>query len=115
MSVDILVWNPAWSTSMRLLLLTLVLALTGSALAQVPTDVELQPVPGISGLNAPLGLKQAGDGSGRIFIVEQGGTVRIVDSEGNLASAPFIDIGGLVVSGGERGLLDIAFHPRHAS
>ena len=100
---------------MRLLLLTLGLILAGSAVAQVPTDVELQPVPGISGLTAPLGLKHAGDGSGRIFIVEQGGTVRIIDASGTLLTTPFVDVGSRVENSGERGLLDIAFHPAFES
>lgn len=84
--------------------------------AQVPADVRLEPVPGISGLSAPLGLKHAGDGSGRIFIVEQGGTVRVIDRDGNLLATPFVGLGNLVATdANERGLLDIAFHPQFAN
>ncbi|MFO7763270.1 MAG: PQQ-dependent sugar dehydrogenase [Wenzhouxiangellaceae bacterium] len=97
---------------MKALLLSLLLLTAAAVPAEVPPDVELVPVPGISGLNAPLGLKHAGDGSGRIFIVDQGGTVRVIDANGTLLGAPFIDLGDRVVSGGERGLLDIAFHPQ---
>ncbi|HKL53479.1 MAG TPA: PQQ-dependent sugar dehydrogenase, partial [Wenzhouxiangellaceae bacterium] len=97
-------------------LLVVALALLSTATpAQVPDDVSLEPVPGVTGLSAPLGLKHADDGSGRIFIVEQGGTVRVIDSAGNLLADRFVDISGLVLSGGERGLLDIAFHPGYAS
>jgi len=53
----------------------------------------------------------AGDGSGRLFIVEQIGRIRILQG-GVLLPAPFLDIRSLVVSGGERGLLSVAFHPQ---
>ena len=107
-------------------LLVIALALLSTAMpAQVPDDVSLEPVPGITGLSAPLGLKHAGDGSGRIFIVQQGerqpddsvedASVQVVDSNGDLLPTPFIDVSSLVTSGGERGLLDIAFHPEYAS
>ena len=62
------------------------------------------------GLNSPVYITDAGDGSGRLFIVEQVGRIRIVKG-GVLLPAPFLDIRGLVVSGGERGLLSVAFHP----
>jgi len=96
---------------MKASLLTLVLLTSKAVPAGIPPDVDLEAVPGVSGLSSPLGLKHAGDGSGRVFIVEQGGTVRIVDATGTLLAEPFIDIGDRAVSGGERGLLDIAFHP----
>ena len=53
----------------------------------------------------------AGDGSGRLFIVEQIGRIRILQN-GALLPASFFDIRSLVVSGGERGLLSVAFHPQ---
>jgi glucose/arabinose dehydrogenase len=92
----------------------LILALT-AARAQVPADVELVELPSVSGLSAPLGLTHAGDGSGRVFIVEQGGRVRVVDAAGNLIATPFVDLGNRTALSGERGLLDIAFHPDYAS
>lgn len=102
---------------MQYSLVPALLLLSISATAQTPADVELQPVPGISDLTvtAPLGLKHAGDGSGRLFIVEQGGRVRVIDSAGNLLVEPFIDISSSVACCGERGLLDIAFHPEYSS
>ena len=48
-----------------------------------------------------------------MFIVEQAGRVRIVEN-GKLLSTPFIDIAGKVKSGGEQGLLSVAFHPDYA-
>jgi glucose/arabinose dehydrogenase len=61
-------------------------------------------------LDAPVDVTTAADGSGRIFVVEQDGTIRIV-ADGRLAAEPFLDISDRVTSGGERGLLGLAFHP----
>lgn len=66
-----------------------------------------------AGLVQPLYVTHAGDGSGRLFIVEQGGRIRLL-SQGTLQSAPFLDISDLVLAGGERGLLGLAFHPDYA-
>ncbi len=63
-----------------------------------------------AGLQNPLYLTHAGDGSGRLFIVEQVGRIRIYKS-GRLQETPFLDIRELVSFGGERGLLSVAFHP----
>ena len=63
------------------------------------------------GLREPLGSAHAGDGSGRLFIVEQEGTVRIWKN-GKLSEKPFLDVRDRVVSGGEMGLLGLAFHPK---
>jgi len=97
---------------MKTLLVAALALLSTATPAQIPDDVSLETVPGITALSAPLGLKHAGDGSGRIFIVEQGGAVRIIDSEGNLVTTPFIDVSARVAGGFEQGLLDIAFHPQ---
>ncbi|GAB4170731.1 MAG: PQQ-dependent sugar dehydrogenase [Wenzhouxiangellaceae bacterium] len=99
----------------RLTLLALLMLSTGALIAQIPPDVTLDPVPGISGLSGPLGIKHAPDGSGRLFIVEQGGRVRIINSSGTLLATPFVDLGNQTTASGERGLLDIAFHPLFAS
>ena len=64
-----------------------------------------------SGLQSPVYLTDAGDGSGRLFIVEQTGRIRVVKN-GVLLPTPFLDIRSLVASGGERGLLSVAFHPQ---
>ena len=71
-------------------------------------NIELKLVAGE--LAEPLGLFHAGDGSGRIFIVEQPGTVRILKN-GKVLKKPFLDIRDRVTSGGEKGLLGLAFHP----
>ncbi|HVE64149.1 MAG TPA: PQQ-dependent sugar dehydrogenase [Mycobacteriales bacterium] len=63
-----------------------------------------------SGLRSPVAIAASPDGTGRIFIAEQGGRVRLITSSG-LAATPYVDITSRVSSGGERGLLGIAFHP----
>lgn len=63
----------------------------------------------VKGLNQPLGLFHAGDG--RLFIVEQGGTIWIWQN-GALLEKPFLDLRDRVTSGGEKGLLGLAFHPK---
>ena len=62
------------------------------------------------GLENPLFLTQTGDGSGRLFIVEQPGRIRVLEGH-TLLPPPFLDIIKQVLSGGERDLLGLAFHP----
>jgi glucose/arabinose dehydrogenase/putative cell wall-binding protein len=57
---------------------------------------------------APVGIESAGDGTDRLFIVEQGGRIRLVIA-GALLDAPFLDVSSKVSAGGERGLLGLAF------
>ena len=67
----------------------------------------------VGGLSAPLGVVNAGDGTKRLFVLEQRGTVRIIRGE-KLGSGFFLDLRGIVgglTAGGERGLLGLAFHP----
>lgn len=66
-----------------------------------------------TGLEAPAGIAHAGDGSGRVFIVEQRGRIRIW-KDGVLEPVPFLDITNRVLYGGERGLLSVAFPPGFA-
>ena len=73
--------------------------------------VALQTV--ATGLNFPLDLT-APDGDTRLFIVEKGGTIRIV-KDGSLLPSPFLDISGQVSTGREQGLLGLAFHPEYAA
>jgi glucose/arabinose dehydrogenase len=65
----------------------------------------------VTGLASPLDIATTDDGTGRIYVAEQGGTVRIVDGT-QLLPTPFLDISDKTDGGGERGLLGIAFHPR---
>jgi len=59
---------------------------------------------------SPLAVTNAGDGTGRLFVAEQGGAVYIV-SGGTVNPTPFLNIAGQVSHGGEQGLLGLAFHP----
>jgi glucose/arabinose dehydrogenase len=68
-----------------------------------------------SGLDAPTQITSAGDGSGRLFVVEKGGTVRVITRGGRLLDRPFLDISARVRDDGEAGLLSIAFSPRYRS
>ncbi len=61
-----------------------------------------------------VGLANAGDGSGRLFAVEQSGRIFVV-SDGRVAARPFLDIRDRVTSGGEQGLLGLAFAPDYAA
>lgn len=69
----------------------------------------------VGGLVRPVYAGHAGDGSGRLFVIEKEGRIRIV-ADGQLAPDPFLDITGIVSSrANERGLLGLAFHPDYAS
>lgn len=68
-----------------------------------------------SGLQSPVFITNAGDGSNRLFVLEQRGAIRIIDGAGALLTTPFLDIDPIVSSGGERGLLGLAFHPDYAN
>lgn len=68
-----------------------------------------------SGLSSPVEIASApGDATGRLFIVEKGGTIKIWNGSRVLAT-PFLDISSIVTSNGERGLLSMAFHPDYAN
>ncbi len=82
-----------------------------------PADLELEVV--TSGLASPVAVRHAGDGSGRLFIVEQRGTIVVLD-ESQGTSSTFLDIRARVLSpedggGNERGLLGLAFDPDYAT
>ena len=70
--------------------------------------ISLEPV--VEGLEQPVFVTHADDGSGRLFIIEQPGRVRILQ-DGELARAPFLDLEDRIECCGEQGLLGLAFHP----
>ena len=73
--------------------------------------VSFQPL--VGGLTRPVVVTNAGDGSGRLFIVEKSGVIRIF-ADGALRTEPFLDIHTKVESAAnERGLLGLAFHPQY--
>jgi len=82
--------------------------------AQSCPAIELQPVLDL-GLTSPVLVTHAGDGTGRLFIVEQAGTIKVLQPG---ASSPtvFLRIASAkILAGGERGLLGLAFHADYES
>ncbi|HWO01767.1 MAG TPA: PQQ-dependent sugar dehydrogenase, partial [Blastocatellia bacterium] len=75
-------------------------------------EVVLEPV--LAGLSSPVYVTNAHDGSKRLFIVEQSGRIKVLQPG---ASTPtvFLDIRSRIVSGGEQGLLGLAFHPQFST
>lgn len=68
------------------------------------------------GFTSPVGMASPKDGSNRIFVIEQGGKVKVIKN-GSLLNVPFLDISkkldGLNIAYSEKGLLGIAFHPNY--
>ena len=66
----------------------------------------------------PVGIHHAGDGSNRLFIVEQEGRIKVFDNDSNTTSSQtFLDIRSIVDQDGgytEEGLLGLAFHPNYS-
>jgi len=80
----------------------------GNSTARGPVQVTTQVV--ATGFSSPLDLEQPNDNSGRLFVVEQGGTIRIIQN-GSVLASPFLDISTKVINNGEMGLLGVTFHP----
>ena len=79
------------------------------AAAQITIGFE----PVAAGLAFPVGIAHAGDGSGRLFIVQQTGQI-LIHTGSQVRSTPFLDIASLISCCGEQGLLGLAFHPHFA-
>ncbi len=88
------------------------IAFIGLALCAGAAAQQLEPI--ADGFVQPLGITHAGDGSQRLFVVEQRGTVRVVE-DGRLQQQPYLDISDSTRAQGERGLLGLAFHPEFAT
>jgi glucose/arabinose dehydrogenase len=65
-------------------------------------------------LDSPVSAKSPPGRPDDLFVVEQGGTIRIVNA-GGVVDAPFLDISDLIQCCGEEGLLGVAFHPDYAT
>ena len=78
--------------------------------ALTSTSVKLTVV--TSAVSQPVLAIGARDGTGRLFIVEKTGKIRIVKG-GSLLATPFLDLSASVSKGGEQGLLGLAFHPSY--
>jgi cysteine-rich repeat protein len=82
---------------------------------QTFTDVPIATIQVATGLASPVAVAAPPGDPDRLFIVEQNsGQIKILKS-GAVLGTPFLNIGSLITSGGERGLLSVAFHPNYAS
>lgn len=90
------------------LMLTLVFS---SAVAQKLFLMNI--IPFASGFNNPVCIAHTNDS--RLFIVNQSGYINVIDSLGHVNPKPFLDIQNSVVSGGEQGLLGLAFDPQYTA
>jgi glucose/arabinose dehydrogenase len=89
-----------------------------------PTEANCDPPSGTpgnlqltmiaSGLDTPLMLTYSRGDNDRLYVIEQGGTIRLIKG-GQLQATPFLDISNIVSGGGEQGLLGLAFHPNYAT
>jgi len=108
----------------RTVALAILVLASGLACSDKPSDSSLSPPPPVSsdyqatrvfsGLSSPVGLEAPPGDTARVFIVEKTGRIMIA-KHGVLLARPFLNIGALVSTGGEQGLLGLAFHPQYAS
>ncbi len=73
-------------------------------------SVKLEVV--ASGLEAPIGITFAPNEKNKFYVIEQKGVIQVVEN-GSISATPFLDIESQVSSGGEMGLLGLAFHPQY--
>lgn len=92
----------------KLLLFSLILLTSFFATSQ---DVEIEFFKG--NFSDPLSLHHANDE--RLFVVEQGGRIKIIQPDGTVNQTPFLNISGQISNGGEQGLLGLAFHPDYVN
>jgi glucose/arabinose dehydrogenase len=66
-----------------------------------------------SGFSSPVAIVNAGDS--RLFVVQRGGAIRILNANGAINATNFLSLTNIISSGGERGLLGLAFHPNYTT
>lgn len=81
--------------------------------SSLPAQVMIEDAfPNISSFSRPVDLQHAGDGTNRLFVVEQSGRIHVFDNFSEVSQRElFLDIGDVVRDGGEEGLLGLTFHP----
>ena len=82
--------------------------------APSPLLAQIQLTAVVTGLSNPLFVGHAGDGSQRLFIVEQDGIIRVLHA-GHSTPTIFLDVRPKIATDGEQGLLGLAFHPQYAT
>ena len=80
-----------------------------------PTTADIALDQRVTGLGSPVFITSAGDGTGRFFIVEQTGRIKIWIPGTGVLGTPFLSLVGKVSLAFERGLLGLAFHPDYES
>ena len=94
-------------------ILFVVVLIQPGPVARAAPDLKL--IQAYSGFSEPVFVTAVPDGSGRLFVVERAGVIRVIVN-GQVQSTPFLDLQTLVKSsGGEQGLLGLAFAPNYAS
>src|SRR4051812_34309824 len=82
----------------------------------LPGDPQVQLIQIATGLQTPTNIAFPPDDSGRIFVVEETGTIHIVNSDGSVEPEPFLDLSNTVSQRpGQQGLMGLAFHPDFAN
>src|SRR5258706_4998583 len=100
-----------YSSFHLVLLINVVFAMGCSS--KTSAQPQLTFTPYISNISAAVDIKNAGDGSGRLFTVQQSGAIRIYKN-GTLLAKPFLNISNLInYDGNEQGFLSIAFPPNY--
>ncbi len=84
------------------------------ALPPALAQTSLRTVRVAQGFSLPVYVTSSPNDATRLFVVEQGGRIEIIKN-GTVLPTPFLNITSIVQSGGERGLLGLAFHPNYAS
>jgi glucose/arabinose dehydrogenase len=113
----------SWGKVGAAFILTLAFVLLTGMISVAAQEEEEEYAVGVElvaeGLTAPVALATSNDGTGRMFIVDQAGTIRIITADGQLLPDPFLDLTGLIVplrtDYDERGVLGLAFHPDYAN
>ena len=88
------------------------LSSTAFASSSIPIAIALQPL--VNGLAYPTYLTHAGDNTGRLFVLELAGRVRVIENN-TLVITPYLDISPFVLTNQTGGLLGLAFDPNYAS
>lgn len=107
----------------RMMMLALVIFSCAALLTVKAQDEEETYSVGVQlvaeGLAAPVAIATPNDGTGRLFVVDQMGMIRVISADGTLSPDPFLDLTGLIVplnpQYDERGVLGLAFHPDYAN
>ena len=103
-----------WHTGMRAFRRSLAAACAAVFLHSVTASAQLRATVVVSGLTQPVAFVQDPGDSATRYVVEQRGTIRVVRN-GAVQPAPFLDLTASIASGGERGLLGLAFAPDYAT